>query len=263
MDHLIKKLSELDLVRGDFDYHATRVAMIIVFFVFSCQKWFDYEARALIPFISNGPLIFWLYPVFGVRGAAYFLGSAELLFGLASSARLLEQKTGGPGVAGFMRDLCRHGDDHSVLPRCLGRAGRRLSCGHVAVPLPHEGCRTARSFRLSAQAGSPPGSSRRITGSERDCSTGSDAIAPVGTGRAGSTSLPPCDGGGCSPTPARSLPMICVSAGLQRRLVDLGAVHAERPLEESRDSPALKPGNLQVTGEFPTPRVPDQNQICL
>ena len=82
MDHLIKKLSELDLVRGDFDYHATRVAMIIVFFVFSCQKWFDYEAHALIPFISNGPLIFWLYPVFGVRGAAYFLGSAELLFGL-------------------------------------------------------------------------------------------------------------------------------------------------------------------------------------
>ncbi|XUJ32076.1 DUF417 family protein [Bradyrhizobium japonicum] len=81
MDHLIKKLSELDLVRGDFDYHATRVAMIIVFFVFSCQKWFDYEAHALIPFISNGPLIFWLYPVFGVRGAAYFLGSAELLFG--------------------------------------------------------------------------------------------------------------------------------------------------------------------------------------
>ncbi|WP_414645413.1 DUF417 family protein [Bradyrhizobium sp. 1(2017)] len=56
--------------------------MILVFFVFSCQKWFDYEAHALIPFISHGPLIFWLYPVFGVRGAAYFLGSAELLFGL-------------------------------------------------------------------------------------------------------------------------------------------------------------------------------------
>jgi uncharacterized membrane protein YkgB len=81
MDHLIKKLSELELVRGDFDYHAMRVAMIVVFFVFSCQKWFDYEAHALIPFISHGPLIFWLYPVFGVRGAAYLLGSAELLFG--------------------------------------------------------------------------------------------------------------------------------------------------------------------------------------
>lgn len=81
MDHLIRKLSRLELVKGDFDYHATRGAMIVVFFVFSCQKWFDYEAHALIPFISHGPLIFWLYPVFGVRGAAYFLGSAELLFG--------------------------------------------------------------------------------------------------------------------------------------------------------------------------------------
>jgi uncharacterized membrane protein YkgB len=27
-------------------------------------------------------LIFWLYPAFGIRGAAYLLGSAELLFGL-------------------------------------------------------------------------------------------------------------------------------------------------------------------------------------
>ncbi|WP_050629818.1 YkgB family protein [Bradyrhizobium viridifuturi] len=82
MDHLIRKLSQLELVKGDFDYHATRVAMIVVFIVFSCQKWFDYEAHALIPFISHGPLIFWLYPAFGVRGAAYFLGSAELSIGL-------------------------------------------------------------------------------------------------------------------------------------------------------------------------------------
>jgi uncharacterized membrane protein YkgB len=81
MDALIAKLSKLNIVRGDFDYYFMRAMMIIVFFVFSCQKWFDYEAHALIPFISHGPLIFWLYPVFGIRGAAYFLGSAELLFG--------------------------------------------------------------------------------------------------------------------------------------------------------------------------------------
>ena len=190
MDHLIKKLSELDLVRGDFDYHVTRVAMIVVFFVFSCQKWFDYEAHGLIPFISNGPLIFWLYPASWRARRGLLPGFSGIAVWIASSARLLEQKTGGPGVAGFMRDLCRHRDDHSVLPRCLGRAGRRLSCGHVAVPLPHEGCRTACGFRLSAQAGPPPGSSRRIAGSERDCSTGSDAIAPGSTGRAGSGSPP-------------------------------------------------------------------------
>ena len=81
MDQLIAKLSKLGIVRGDFDYHLVRAAMIAVFFAFSCQKWFDYEARALVPFISHGPLIFWLYPAFGVRGAAFFLGSAECLIG--------------------------------------------------------------------------------------------------------------------------------------------------------------------------------------
>src|ERR1700755_2267494 len=55
--------------------------MVIICFFFSYQKWFPYEADALIPFISHGPLIFWLYPVFGVRGAALFLGSTEWLFG--------------------------------------------------------------------------------------------------------------------------------------------------------------------------------------
>ena len=81
MDQLITKLSKLEIVRGDFDYHLIRATMIILFLVFGCQKWFGYEAHALIPFISHGPLIFWLYPVFGVRGAAFFLGSAEWLIG--------------------------------------------------------------------------------------------------------------------------------------------------------------------------------------
>jgi uncharacterized membrane protein YkgB len=49
MDQLIEKLSKLEIVRGDFDYHLTRATMVIVFFVFGCQKWFGYEAHALIP----------------------------------------------------------------------------------------------------------------------------------------------------------------------------------------------------------------------
>jgi hypothetical protein len=32
-------------------------------------------AVLLIPFISNGPFIWWLYPVFGLRGASWFLGA--------------------------------------------------------------------------------------------------------------------------------------------------------------------------------------------
>jgi len=82
MDQLIEKLSKLAVVRSDFDYHFVRATMVILFLVFGCQKWFDYEAHALVPFISHGPLIFWLHPLFGIRGAAVFLGIAEWLFGI-------------------------------------------------------------------------------------------------------------------------------------------------------------------------------------
>src|SRR6516225_9635374 len=46
---------------------------------FGYQKWWEYEAQVLIPYISNGPLIFWMYPVFGIRGASWFLGVSEWL----------------------------------------------------------------------------------------------------------------------------------------------------------------------------------------
>jgi Protein of unknown function, DUF417 len=67
--------------------------MVIIFLFFGCQKWFEYEAQALVPYISHGPLIFWMYPVFGIRGATYFLGVAEWLFGGAVVRRILEQET--------------------------------------------------------------------------------------------------------------------------------------------------------------------------
>jgi uncharacterized membrane protein YkgB len=81
MKQLLDDLSRLQIIKGDFDYNFARATMVIVFFVFGCQKWFDYEAHALIPFISHGPLIFWLYPLFGVRGAAFFLGVMEWIIG--------------------------------------------------------------------------------------------------------------------------------------------------------------------------------------
>jgi uncharacterized membrane protein YkgB len=94
MDQLIAKLSKLDIVRGDIDYHLIRATMVILFFFFGCQKWFDYEAQALVPFISHGPLIFWLYPLFGISGAAYFLGSAEWLFGFVMFLGFWNKKLG-------------------------------------------------------------------------------------------------------------------------------------------------------------------------
>lgn len=69
------------LLAEDLDYHIVRASMVIIFLLFGYQKWFEYEAQVLIPFISNGPLISWMYPVFGIRGASWFLGVSEWLFG--------------------------------------------------------------------------------------------------------------------------------------------------------------------------------------
>src|SRR5712664_176599 len=80
MNTLIKILAKSGLLKGDLDLHLVRASMVLVFVLFGYQKWFEYEAETLIPFISNGPLIFWLYPVFGVRGASWFLGASEWLF---------------------------------------------------------------------------------------------------------------------------------------------------------------------------------------
>ena len=69
MNPLIRILIKLGILKQDVDYHLIRATMVIIFLFFGYQKWFQYEAQVLIPYISNGPLIFWLYPVFGIRGA--------------------------------------------------------------------------------------------------------------------------------------------------------------------------------------------------
>src|ERR1700741_687907 len=77
MNSLIRLLTKSGLLREDLDYHLIRASMVIVFLLFGYQKWFEYEAQVLIPYISNGPLISWMYPVFGIRGASWFLGVME------------------------------------------------------------------------------------------------------------------------------------------------------------------------------------------
>jgi uncharacterized membrane protein YkgB len=79
MNSLVKILARSGLLKGDLDLHLVRGSMVLTFLLFGYQKWFEYEAQTLIPFISNGPLTFWMYPVFGLHGATYFLGVSEWL----------------------------------------------------------------------------------------------------------------------------------------------------------------------------------------
>src|SRR5215831_14960350 len=82
MGYLIKLCDRYGILRSEIDYHVLRASMVLIFLFFGYQKWFEYEAQALIPYISNGPLLFWMYPVFGVRGASWILGVSEWSFAL-------------------------------------------------------------------------------------------------------------------------------------------------------------------------------------
>jgi uncharacterized membrane protein YkgB len=82
MNFITKILIKGGILRDDIDYHLVRASLVIVCAFFGYQKWFSYEAQALIPYITHGPLIFWMYPAFGVRGATWFLGASEWTFGL-------------------------------------------------------------------------------------------------------------------------------------------------------------------------------------
>src|SRR5882757_9498406 len=100
MKALITHLARSGLLTEELDYHLLRASMVVRFVFFGYQKWFDYEAQVLIPYISNGPLISWMYPVFGIRGASWFLGVAEWLFGALLFLGFWDKRLGALGALG-------------------------------------------------------------------------------------------------------------------------------------------------------------------
>jgi uncharacterized membrane protein YkgB len=100
MNLLIHLLTKSGLLTEDLDYHVVRASMVLIFLFFGYQKWFAYEAQALIPYISNGPLIAWMYPVFGIQGATWFLGVSEWLFGALLFLGFWNKRLGSLGAVG-------------------------------------------------------------------------------------------------------------------------------------------------------------------
>jgi len=97
---LLNLLRRSGLLAEDLDYHVIRAAMVIIFLFFGYQKWWAYEAERLMPFISNGPLISWMYPAFGYRGASWFLGGSEWTFGALLFAGFWDKRLGILGALG-------------------------------------------------------------------------------------------------------------------------------------------------------------------
>ena len=115
MTYLIRTLDKFGLLRDGLDYHLVRASMVLIFLLFGYQKWFEYEAQVLIPFIRNGPLISWRYPAFGIRGASWFLGVAEWATGCALAPRVLGQEARSPRAPSAAR--CSWGPSPSS-PSC-------------------------------------------------------------------------------------------------------------------------------------------------
>jgi uncharacterized membrane protein YkgB len=100
MNWLVNRLATMRMFQDNTDNHLVRASMVIIYFFFGYQKWFDYEAQGLIPFFTHGPLIFWMYPVFGIKDSTYFLGVSEWLFGALLLAGFWNKKLGILGALG-------------------------------------------------------------------------------------------------------------------------------------------------------------------
>src|ERR1700691_2024191 len=81
LNQLILQVSNTIPFRSNLDSHLIRAAMVFEFFAFSIQKWNQYTVEMLVPMISHSPVVFWLLPAFGLRGAGYFLATTETIFG--------------------------------------------------------------------------------------------------------------------------------------------------------------------------------------
>ena len=100
MDYFIRYLIRLGILKENLDYYLVRAALAFIFLIFGYQKWFAFEAQAVVPFIRHGPLTFWLLPVFGARGATIFLGVTEWIFAVFLLLGFWNHRLGVLGSAG-------------------------------------------------------------------------------------------------------------------------------------------------------------------
>lgn len=132
MNMLIRALSRTRLFRSDLDNHLIRAAMVFEFFIFSYQKWFSFEVRQIAPFISHSPLVFWTIPAFGLRGAGYFLGTSESVFGLLIFLGFWSKRF---GVIGALGSIVTYLGTASIIP-FLPNAWAAEAGGFPAMGLP-------------------------------------------------------------------------------------------------------------------------------
>lgn len=132
IDKAILHLSKTSFFKGDIGHHLVRAAMVFTFLIFGYQKWFSFEAQQITPFIQHSPLVFWLIPAFGVRGAGFFLGTTEWLFGLLIFLGFWNRKL---SILGAMGSIITFAGTVSIIP-FLPNAWAAQAGGFPAMYLP-------------------------------------------------------------------------------------------------------------------------------
>ena len=126
MNLLINMMTRFGLLKDDLDYHLIRASMVIIFLFFGYQKWFEYEAQALIPYISNGPPHFLDVSCIWHSGGHLLPGGIRMVVWCALVLRILEQKTRNSGGPRFMFFLYRYCHDYPIYAGWLGCVCRRV-----------------------------------------------------------------------------------------------------------------------------------------
>ena len=88
-----------------------RWVMVVIFISFGMQKFTLQSAEGLVQYITNSPFISWLYPLFGLRGEAYFLGVVEFVIAALLAAKFFQPDH----VSRRLLDGHRHLYDHLVI----------------------------------------------------------------------------------------------------------------------------------------------------
>ena len=64
-----------------------RYGLVFFLLTFGVFKFFTFEAEGIRPLVANSPLLSWLYPILGVRGASVLIGVVEVTAGLLIALR--------------------------------------------------------------------------------------------------------------------------------------------------------------------------------
>lgn len=68
------------------------VAMTVIYLWFGGMKFTGYEANGIHGFVSNSPLLSWMYSFMSIQGFSNFLGVLEISVGILIAARVFSPK---------------------------------------------------------------------------------------------------------------------------------------------------------------------------